>query len=154
MAKRRSSGGHARTVSRRANRTASKKLGAKAEQTMVPIPEDLRKRNLIVEVVGAGVRRSIPYFANTMDVQVAEAYGQLRVGDEKNRPLSTVYVKTYAKMKDGSVRFYKDGYTDLRGRYDYASLSTSDLDNVAKFALLVMHDDRGAVIREAPAPTR
>ena len=29
--------------------------------------------------------------------------------------------------KDGSVRFFKDGYTDLRGRFDYASVSTEDL---------------------------
>ncbi|MDG1897698.1 MAG: hypothetical protein P8J37_22595 [Fuerstiella sp.] len=36
--------------------------------------------------------------------------------------------KAYAKMKNGSTQFYKDGHTDLRGRFDYASLSTNDLD--------------------------
>ena len=26
--------------------------------------------------------------------------------------------------KNGTVRFFKDGYTDLRGRFDYASLNS------------------------------
>ena len=29
-------------------------------------------------------------------------------------------MKVYAQMQDGGVQFYKDGYTDLRGRFDYA----------------------------------
>ena len=57
-------------------------------------------------------------------------------------------------MKDGSVRFYKDGYTDLRGRFDYSSLNTNELDFVANFALLVLSDEYGAVVREAVPPKR
>jgi hypothetical protein len=57
-------------------------------------------------------------------------------------------------MKDGEVKFYKDGYTDLRGKFDYASLSTNDLDNVDRFALLVLHDQQGAIVREASPPGR
>jgi hypothetical protein len=55
-------------------------------------------------------------------------------------------------MQDGSVQFYKDGYTDLRGRFDFSSLSTNELDNVEKFALLIMSDEHGAVVREAAPP--
>ena len=57
-------------------------------------------------------------------------------------------------MPNGSIRFYKDGYTDLRGRFDYASLSTNDLDQVERFALLVMSNDQGAVVREVAPPAR
>jgi hypothetical protein len=63
-------------------------------------------------------------------------------------------VKVYSKMKGGEVRFYKDGYTDLRGRFDYASLSTNELDNVERFAVLVMSDTDGAIVREAAPPKR
>jgi hypothetical protein len=69
-------------------------------------------------------------------------------------PLSRAYVKTYARFNDGSVRFYKDGYTDLAGRFDYATLSTDELDRVERFAILVIHETRGAVIREAAVPQR
>ena len=57
-------------------------------------------------------------------------------------------------MRDGSVKFYKDGYTDLRGRFDYASLSTNDLDFVDRFSILVMDDEQGALIREVAPPKR
>jgi len=38
-------------------------------------------------------------------------------------------VKVYARLKGGKVRFFKDGYTDLRGKFDYASLNSSDSQN-------------------------
>ena len=49
---------------------------------------------------------------------------------------------------------YKDGYTDLRGRFDYASLNTNELENAARLAVLVISDRFGAVVREAAPPKR
>jgi hypothetical protein len=68
--------------------------------------------------------------------------------------LPSTYVKVYARKRGGSVEFYKDGYTDLRGWFDYASLSTTDLDNVERFAILVCSDKSGASILEASPPVR
>jgi hypothetical protein len=64
------------------------------------------------------------------------------------------YVKVYAKMQDGEVRFLKDGYTDLRGRFDYASLNTNEVEHAARLALLILSDEFGAVVREAAPPKR
>jgi hypothetical protein len=120
-----------------------------------PLPGELRNRNVLVEVIGAGQTKSQAYFSNSLSVQVIENYGQLRVtSDPAGKPLSVVYVKAYARMKDGTVRFYKDGYTDLRGRFDYSSLNTNELDFVDKFAFLVLSDEHGAVVREAAPPKR
>ncbi len=98
------------------------------------------------------------HYAHALDVQVGEQYGQVRVGhlDSKGRskPLPSVYVKAYARMQGGEVRFFKDGYTDLRGRFDYATLSTDELDRVERFALLIMSSEHGALIREASPPPR
>ena len=55
---------------------------------------------------------------------------------------------------DGSVRFHKDGYTDLRGKFDYASLSTSDLDGTTRFSVLIMSDQHGATVKEVQPPKR
>jgi hypothetical protein len=66
--------------------------------------------------------------------------------------LPKVYVKVYARLADGAVKFHKDGYTDLRGRFDYASVNGPEKRPVERFALLVLSDDRGAVIREAAPP--
>ena len=75
-------------------------------------------------------------------------------GAKTGKAMGAVYVKVYARRDDGSAVFYKDGYTDLRGRFDYASLSTDDLDHVQKFAVLVMSDDTGAVVREVDPPRK
>ena len=60
--------------------------------------------------------------------------------------------KIYARLKDGSVRFHKDGYTDINGRFDYISVSGQDGDDVKEYAILVMHDQHGAVVRSIQAP--
>ena len=85
-----------------------------------------------------------------------ENNGQIKVSDQNGKYLSKIYVKTYLKEKNGKESFYKDGYTDLRGRFDYASLSSSELNNAEKFSILIMSDTlgnnlfniKGSVIKE------
>jgi hypothetical protein len=89
-----------------------------------------------------------------LDVQVSEGFGRLQVmhaGDKK--PLSKVYVKVFADV-NGTPTFYKDGYTDLRGKFDYASLSTSDLDGTTRFSVLIMSHQHGATVKEVQPPKR
>jgi len=117
------------------------------------LPEPLRKSNVLVEIVAGGQTKTQPYFANSLVVQTIENYGQVQVTHRTTRqPVSKVYVKIYAETAAGEVKFYKDGYTDLRGRFDYASLNTNELDAAQKFAILVLSDDHGAVVREALPP--
>ena len=66
--------------------------------------------------------------------------------------MAKAYVKVYAQSNSGVSKFYKDGYTDLRGRFDYASLSTNELDVVKLFSILVLSDEYGALVREAAPP--
>jgi len=137
------------------NLTETFELAEGKGQFTAPLPEELHNRNVLVEVVGAGQTKSQPYFSNSMSLQVIENYGQLRVASANpGEPLPKVYVKVYARMQDGTVQFFKDGYTDLRGRFDYSSLNTNELDFVQRFALLVLSDERGAVVREASPPAR
>ena len=70
----------------------------------------------------------------------------------KAKALPKTYVKVYGKLANGQVRFYKDGYTDLRGRFDYVSLNTGELDTVTSFAILILNEKHGAIIREAKPP--
>lgn len=119
------------------------------------LPEKFRDSNVMIEVTGAGLTRSKAYYPHSLAVSLIESYGQLHITHQKTAaPISKAYIKVYARNKGGEVVFYKDGYTDLRGKFDYASLSTSQLDNVERFAILIMTDDSGSVIREAAPPTR
>ena len=118
------------------------------------LPKEFTNANVLVEVVGGGLRKSQAYYANSLTLELVENYGQVRAMDEAGKPLPKTYVKVYARMKDGAVAFFKDGYTDLRGRFDYASLNTDELDRVAKFAILILSDSKGAVVKEAAPPKR
>ena len=75
---------------------------------------------------GGGVTASAPVYSNTLDLRFAENYGRVEVRRATDqRPLSKAYVKVYARYNNGEVAFYKDGYTDLRGKFDYTSLNTN-----------------------------
>ena len=135
------------------NFTQEVKLPAMGKAASVAMPGELANRNVMVEVVAGGKTRARAYYSNSLVVQVMENYGQLRVtGKADNKPLAKVYVKVYARMRGGQVEFYKDGYTDLRGRFDFTSLNTDQLAGVDKFAILVLSEKSGSTVREAAPP--
>ncbi|MBP7866141.1 MAG: hypothetical protein KA419_09345 [Acidobacteria bacterium] len=139
----------------RAKETRVVKPAPGATRTVVDLPPGLQNADVVVSAEGGGVTRTTPCHGGALTVQVVEAFGQVKVTREAGgRPVSKAYVKVYARWKDGSVNFYKDGYTDLRGRFDYASLSTDDLDRTDRFAILVLSDTDGAVVKEAAPPGR
>lgn len=119
------------------------------------LPPEFDGKNVLVEVTAAGKTRTVPHFATTMTATITENYGQLRVTETAGgKPVPKVYVKVYAKLADGSVKFHKDGYTDLRGRFDYVSVNTPERQAIERFSILVLSEDRGAIIREAAPPQR
>jgi hypothetical protein len=139
----------------RPNDSVEVKLPEGKSRLTVPLPEALARRNVLVEVTANGKTRTLPCYASAMDLRMTENYGQLRVTEASGgKPLSRVYVKVYARLGSGQVKFYKDGYTDLRGRFDYASVSTPERLPVERFAILALSDERGALIREAAPPQR
>ncbi|MBM4096378.1 MAG: hypothetical protein FJ261_06345 [Planctomycetes bacterium] len=134
------------------NDTASVELKGKEGKQKVAIPEALKGRNVLVEVSGGGKSRAIPYYSGSMKVLMLENNGQVAVRDAAGKPLSKVYVKVYAKLSDGRVKFHKDGYTDIRGRFDYASVSTPEPVPVQRYGVLVLSESLGATIRDAAPP--
>eukprot|EP00163_Fabomonas_tropica_P032210 TRINITY_DN798_c1_g1_i1.p1 TRINITY_DN798_c1_g1~~TRINITY_DN798_c1_g1_i1.p1 ORF type:complete len:1554 (-),score=446.16 TRINITY_DN798_c1_g1_i1:323-4984(-) len=129
------------------------RLPANQNTVTFDLPEVFHNTNVLAEVVGDKTRKSQTYYSHSMLINVIESYGQVKVGlQETGRPLPGVYIKAYAKFKDGNVRFYKDGYTDRRGRFDYTSLNTDELDRVTRFSLLIMSDNNGAIVRECNPP--
>lgn len=136
------------------NRSVDVNLEVPGKNTVaIPLPEALHNRNVLVEIVAGGQTKSQAYYSNSLAVQIIDNYGHAKVTHQANgKPVPKAYVKVYAQMSDGRVKFYKDGYTDVRGRFDYASLSTSDLDQATKFSILVLSETNGALVREATPP--
>ncbi len=130
-------------------------LGDGSGKREMVLPSQLANRNVLVEVNAGALSQSQVVYANSMKVTVVDSFGQLQVTSlEGRRTVEQAYVKVFARHQDGKVKFFKDGYTDLRGQLDYASLSTSDLQSVQRFSILVMHPERGALIREVAPPKR
>lgn len=117
------------------------------------IPAELRSKTLLVEANVGASRSTTLYYGGELTTYVSEGFGQLQTTDaETHRPLAGVYVKVYGRYPDGSVRFYKDGYTDGRGRFDYTSISAADAKGAQRFAILVLSDDKGATLHDVAAP--
>ena len=136
------------------NRTEQLKLTADKRTHVFQLPREYKAKNVLVEVLGGGKRRSQAVYANQLQTIVSENFGILTVrhaGD--GRPLPKVYVKVYV-MTGGGPKFYKDGYTDLRGKFDYATVSTTDIADASKFSVLVMSEEHGAAVLEATVPQR
>ncbi|MDB6175305.1 MAG: hypothetical protein JWL59_4616 [Chthoniobacteraceae bacterium] len=150
------------------------------EMLEIPLPEDFARANVLVEIFGAGQRKTEAYHANTLRLILMENCGRLELRDQAaNKPVSKAYVKVYARLRNGQTRFFKDGYSDLRGRFDYSSLNSSEheappvpmarniapgapvdtqmlrpeeLGQVEKLAILVVSEKNGTLTREVNPP--
>lgn len=71
---------------------------------------------------------------------------------EGGKALAQVYVKVFSKDKSGKEVFFRDGYTDIRGKFEYAMTSGDKLKGVKMFAILVQSSDKGSQIREVKPP--
>jgi hypothetical protein len=90
--------------------------------------------------------------AHHVDLRLDQATGQLQVfGCEQGTPLPATYVKVYATV-NGSVVFWKDGYTDLRGRFDWRSIGSDQAGTATQFAILLVSDTHGATTRVVSSP--
>ena len=120
-----------------------------------PLDDALARQTMLVEVVAGPARDTALYYGGKLRTYLSEGFGQLQVSDRNSGdPVPAAYVKVYSKSHDGSVKFYKDGYTDLRGRFDYATLSTGNLGEVQRFSILVLDAERGATVHEVAPPTK
>mmetsp|Transcript_54880 Transcript_54880/g.123284 ORF Transcript_54880/g.123284 Transcript_54880/m.123284 type:complete len:1990 (-) Transcript_54880:160-6129(-) len=118
------------------------------------IPPEFRNMDLAVELVASKTLHVFQmHYASGLRVAVAEQHGYLTVTNADGAPLPATYVKVFAKVS-GAQKFFKDGYTDLRGRFDYASLSGDSASQVSRFAILVASSKLGGVVREAPPPKK
>ncbi|KAK5583421.1 hypothetical protein RB653_005014 [Dictyostelium firmibasis] len=117
------------------------------------IPDEFSNSNVVIDVVSAQIHHNITVYSNNLSVYITEKVGQLRVvHKQKSQPISKTYIKVYSKNKNGVVEFFKDGYTDIAGYFDYSTVSTLDISNVSKLSILVLSNQYGAVIKEAKPP--
>ncbi|OAQ30988.1 hypothetical protein K457DRAFT_136616 [Linnemannia elongata AG-77] len=138
---------------------------------MIPILPQYLNSNVMVSVTTsppAANRTWKAYYSQTIVVQTLEQTGTIKVisKTDNGRPIRGGYVKVYAEMKqrtaEGSTTaFWKDGYTDLVGRFAYAQVSTGaspssngggGLGDVKRFVVFVDGGREGCVVKTVPVP--
>lgn len=147
---------------------------AEVVKTEVQIPQELQRQQMMVRVREQSESRLIEtvttpidlmrsYFNSSLQVEVMKQSGILQVF-HAGFPVARCYVKVYAKVSSrsgadagtsgakGKAQFYKDGYTDLLGKFDYVGINGDLIARVSKFSILVSHAKFGASVREADPP--
>jgi len=106
------------------------------------------KSNFVVELLGdgpTGPRVAKTQFNNSLYVEFNTSRGDLFVGNFSKFPEVQAYIKVYlATERNPDGFFLKDGYTDLRGRFDYLSSNTEASQEGTKVAVLVVSESCGA----------
>ncbi|KAF1320245.1 hypothetical protein FI667_g12627, partial [Globisporangium splendens] len=139
--------------------------GNSPAQTEVSIPQELQGQQMMVRVREATESREIesaaapidvvrPYFNSSLQVDVMKQSGMLQVF-HKGMPVSRCYVKVYAKVSSSSsaaAQFYKDGYTDLLGKFDYVGINGELVARVERFLILTSHPKFGASVHQIDPP--
>ena len=127
------------------------KLELSGNSKSVPL-DAFQGKNVLIEVDYKTYVVSKSHFSNMLAVNCIERFGVIKVMNSDRRPRPAAYVKAYVKRKNGTIEFYKDGYTDIRGKMDYVSLNTDTLSTIDKFALLIVDDELGSMVLEANPP--
>ena len=125
------------------------------ENQMLELPVELEADSLYIDVVHNDLlHANIMYSKTKMAVDVYSASGYITVYNaETHKVLPKVYVKVYATTKNDSVKFFKDGYTDISGSFDYCRTSSTPISEIQKFALFISSSQHGSVIKEVAVPS-
>jgi hypothetical protein len=129
----------------RANDTREVVLAA--AETSVELPENFRKGNVLVAARSGGTKMLKVLDSRALEMIRQPQHRTLQVFDSSSRlPLPRCYVKVYVRGAGGEARFHKDGYTDLRGKFDYLSHTGENLGEIRKISVLISHPEKGARI--------
>ena len=99
-----------------------------------------------MKIYSNDTKKNLTYYSSSLHYVVFESIGEIKVLSPEMKPLPKVYVKAFCKKNDGSVEFYKDGYTDLRGRFNYAMLNSDLIYKAKEFSILLSDKNYGTVI--------
>jgi hypothetical protein len=120
-------------------------LDPATRQTTVELPESLRGGSLLAAAESANTRLLRVLDSRAITLKLDPLNRILRVTDTATgKPLPKTYVKIYTEDASGQVSYHKDGYTDLRGSFDYLSHTGTDLTTIQRLAILASHPEKGA----------
>ena len=128
------------------------KINKNENSTIFEIPKEYKSKNLFIEIKSESLKIFDIYLNSDLYVVITESIGELKVIDNNLKPIIKAYVKVYAELNSDEIQFYKDGYTDLNGKFNYLALNTDQLKNARKFYIYISEEKNGALIKECKPP--
>ena len=110
--------------------------------TVYDIKEEFKIKNLFVEIKSESIKLFDICLSSNLIVTIAENLGELKVIDINLQSVIKAYIKVYVELKNDQVQFYKDGYTDLNGKFNYLALNTDQLKNAKKFYIFLSQEEQ------------
>ena len=108
---------------------------------------------MVIEISSDTIQKFSTFYSSQLIVKFNEQFGELKVHlRESMVPMPRVYVKVYSEDNSGVQSFYRDGFTDIRGKFEYANSSGKSVDDIAKFSVLVSDVKHGQIIQEVGKP--
>ena len=135
-------------------RTDIIKLDKKHEENkyILNIPHELKNKNFYIEISSDKIKENDIYNSSLLKYSIIELIGEIKVLTPELKPMHKVYMKCFCETNSGNILFYKDGFTDLRGKFDYVSLNNDLINDVKKFSILIISKDYGSIIVSCNLP--
>jgi hypothetical protein len=129
----------------RPNHLLEVQLQPDVNETSIELPENLRQGSLLASAESGNTRLLRVLDSRAIDLRLFPNTRTLRVtGTATGKPLPKTYIKVYAEKQNGEVVYHKDGYTDLRGSFDYLSHTGVDVSEIKRVAIFANHPEKGA----------
>ena len=116
------------------------------DKYILNIPGELKNKNFYIEVSAGKIKEKEIYYSSLLKYSLIESIGEIKIMTPELGPIPKVYVKCFCETNSGLIKFYKDGFTDLRGKFDYISLNTDLINEVKKFSILMVSKEYGSII--------
>ncbi|MGJ8634197.1 MAG: hypothetical protein ACSHX7_09785, partial [Luteolibacter sp.] len=127
------------------NKTITVAFEKNAKQTVQQLPKDFRQGNILVAAESGDVKELKILNSRQIETRVISTERSIQVIDPTTqKPVSKTYIKVFAEYHNGSIAFHKDGYTDLRGKFDYLSSTVEDPAGIKRLAVLISHPEKGS----------
>ena len=124
----------------------------KENKYLLQIPEELKNKNFYIEISSGKKKEKEIYNSSLLKYSIIESIGEIKVMTPDLKAIPQVYVKCFCETNKGEIKFYKDGFTDLRGKFDYVSLNTDLVNEVKKFSILMVSKEYGSIIASCNPP--
>lgn len=125
--------------------------------TKLKLPEFTKPHVVYIGTKNFSKGEVIKVFPAKFKADIISQVGIIKVRSKVgNRLIPGAYVKVFAKfVGESTPKFYKDGYSDFTGGFDYSSLNSGILDRIEKFSILVKvvsDTEGGEMVLEAQKP--